>query len=88
MEGSIPFGTKQVVLLLKVISLQPIETILCLSVAAPMVGKNINLHKSNINLSLLVILYLGKSNYGKLWEILSSIVSYYYGSLIELKLGS
>ena len=88
MEGSIPFGTKQVVLLLKVISLQLIETILSLSVAVPMVGKNINLHKSNINLSLLVILYLGKSNYGKLWEILSSIVSYYYGSLIELKLGS
>ena len=88
MEGSIPFGTKQVVLLLKVISLQLIETILCLSVAVPMVGKNINLHKSNINLSLLVILYLGKSNCGKLWEILSSIVSYYYGSLIELKLGS
>ena len=88
MEGSIPFGTKQVVLLLKVISLQLIETILSLSVAVPMVGKNINLHKSNINLSLLVILYWGKSNYGKLWEILSSIVSYYYGSLIELKLGS
>ena len=88
MEGSIPFGTKQVVLLLKVISLQLIETILSLSVAVPMVGKNINLHKLNVNLSLLVILYLGKSNYGKLWEILSSIVSYYYGSLIELKLGS
>ena len=88
MEGSIPFGTKQVVLLLKVISLQLIETILSLSVAVPMVGKNINLHKSNINLSLLVILYWGKSNCGKLWEILFSIVSYYYGSLIELKLGS
>jgi len=44
---------KQVVLLLKAISLQLRGTILCQRAAVPMVVKDINLHKSITNLSVI-----------------------------------